>query len=86
VDDGDHQESRSKPPHPRVHQNVQRGHPVDNILGDIKKEVTTRSRATNIFQYYSFVSSMELFKVEYALCDPNWVVVMQEELNNFKRN
>jgi hypothetical protein len=36
-DDGDHQESRSKPPHPRVHQTVQRDHPVDNILGDIKK-------------------------------------------------
>jgi hypothetical protein len=25
------------PPHPRVHHNVQRDHPVDNILGDIKK-------------------------------------------------
>jgi hypothetical protein len=25
------------PPHPRVHQNVQRDHPIDNILGDIKK-------------------------------------------------
>jgi hypothetical protein len=36
-DDWDHQESRSKPPHPRVHQTVQRDHPVDNILGDIKK-------------------------------------------------
>jgi hypothetical protein len=24
--------------------------------------------------------------VEDALCDPNWVVAMQEELNNFKRN
>jgi hypothetical protein len=35
-DDGDHQGSRTKPPHPRVHQTVQRDHPVD-ILGDIKK-------------------------------------------------
>jgi hypothetical protein len=26
------------------------------------------------------------FKVEDALCDLNWVVAMQEELNNFKRN
>jgi hypothetical protein len=31
------------PPHPRVHQIVQRDHPVDNILVDIKKGVTTRS-------------------------------------------
>jgi hypothetical protein len=29
---------------------------------------------------------MEPFKVEDALCDPDWLVAMQEELNNFKRN
>jgi hypothetical protein len=29
---------------------------------------------------------MEPFKMEDALCDPDWVVAMQEELNNFKRN
>jgi TATA-binding protein-associated factor Taf7 len=33
-DDGDKEEA---PPHPRVRQNVQRDHPVDNILGDIEK-------------------------------------------------
>jgi hypothetical protein len=33
-----------------------------------------------------FVSSFEPFKVEDALCDPDWVVVIQEELNNFKCN
>jgi hypothetical protein len=40
-DDGDKGEA---PPHPRVHKNVQRVHSIDNILGDIKKGVTTRSR------------------------------------------
>jgi hypothetical protein len=29
---------------------------------------------------------MEPFKIEDALYDLDWVVVMQEELNNFKRN
>jgi hypothetical protein len=29
---------------------------------------------------------MEPFKVEEALCDLDWVVDKQEELNNFKRN
>jgi hypothetical protein len=29
---------------------------------------------------------MEPFKVEDTLCDLDWVVAMQEELNNFKRN
>jgi hypothetical protein len=33
-----------------------------------------------------FVSSFEPFKVENALLDPDCVVDMQEELNNFKRD
>jgi hypothetical protein len=66
--------------------NVQRDHLVNNILGDIKKGVTTRSRVANFCEHYSFVSSFEPFKVEDALRDPDWVVAMQEELNNFKRN
>jgi hypothetical protein len=69
-----------------VSQNVQRDHTVDNILSDIEKEVTTRSRVANFCEHYSFVSSFNPFKVEDALCDPDWVVAMQEELNNFKRN
>jgi hypothetical protein len=36
-DDGDHEGSRTRPPHLRVHQTVQRDHHVDNIIGDIKK-------------------------------------------------
>jgi hypothetical protein len=85
-DDGDHQGSRTKPPHPRVHQTIQRDYPVDNILGDIKKGVTNRSHVANFCQHYSFVSFMEPFKIEDALRGLDWVVAMQEELNNFKRN
>jgi hypothetical protein len=87
-EEGDIQEeSRSSPPpHPRVRQTVQRDHPVDNTLGDIKKGVTTRSRAAIFCENYSFVSSFEPLKVEDALRDPDWVVAMQEKLNNFKRN
>jgi hypothetical protein len=40
----------------------------------------------NFCEHYSFVSSFEPFKVEDALRDPDWVVAMQEELNNFKHN
>jgi DNA-nicking Smr family endonuclease len=36
-DDGDHEGSRTRLSHPRVHQTVQRDYPMDNILGDIKK-------------------------------------------------
>jgi hypothetical protein len=66
--------------------NVQKDHPIDNILGDIEQRVTTRSRVTHFYEHYSFVSSFELFKVEDALCDPDWEVTMQKELNNFKHN
>jgi hypothetical protein len=59
---------------------------MDNIFGDIKKGVTTRSRVAIFCQYYSFVPSLEPFKVEDALCDLDWVMDMQEELNNFKHN
>jgi hypothetical protein len=59
---------------------------VDQILGDISKGVTTRSRLANFCEHYSFVSSIEPFRVEEALQDPNWVLAMQEELNNLKRN
>jgi hypothetical protein len=69
-----------------VCQNIQRDHPVDNILDDIEKGVTTISHVIIFYEYYSFVSSFEPFKVEDALYDPDWVVAMQEEFNNFKRN
>jgi hypothetical protein len=83
VDDGDKGEAPSQP---RVCHNVQRDHLVDNILGGIEKWVTIRTRVVNFCEHYSFISSFELFKVEDALHDPNWVVAMQEELNNFKHN
>jgi hypothetical protein len=82
-DAGDKEEA---PPHPRVRQNIQRNHPVNNILGDIKKGVITRSCVVNFYEHYLFVSSFEPFKIEDTLRDPGWVVAIQEELNNFKLN
>jgi hypothetical protein len=84
-DDGPIQH-QSQAPHPRVHQMVQRDHPVDNILGSIQRGVTTRSRLSNFCAFYSFVSSLEPLSVEQALEDLDWIIVMEEELNNFKRN
>jgi hypothetical protein len=75
-----------RPPHPRVHQAIQRDHPVNSIVGDIHKGVTTRSRVAHFCEHYSFVSSIEPYRVEDALRDPDWVLARQEELNNFTRN
>jgi hypothetical protein len=63
-------------PHPRVHQAIQRDHPVNSILGDIHKGVTTRSRVAHFCEHYSFVSSIEPYRVEDALRDSDWVLAM----------
>jgi hypothetical protein len=73
-------------PPTQVRVTIQRNHHVDQILGDISKGVTTRSHLANFCDHYYFVSSIEPFRIEEALQDPNWVLAMQEELNNFKRN
>jgi hypothetical protein len=73
-------------PHPQVHHTIQRDHLVDNILGSIKRGITTRSCLAIFCEFYSFVSSLEPLKVEEALGDPDWIISMQEELNNFTRN
>jgi hypothetical protein len=75
-----------RPPHPRVHQAIQRDHPVNSILGDIHKGVTIRSRVAHFCEHYPFVSSIEPYRVKDGLRDRDWVVAMQEELNNFTRN
>jgi hypothetical protein len=80
------EEEAPRVPPTQVRATTQRHHPVDQILGDISKGVTTRSRLANFYEHYSFVSSIEPFRVEEALQDPDWMLAMQEELNNFKRN
>jgi hypothetical protein len=47
-------EQDARPPHPRVHQAIQRDHPVNSILGDIHKGVTTRSCAAHFCEHYYF--------------------------------
>jgi hypothetical protein len=64
-------------PHPWVHHTIQRDHPVDNILGSIKRGVTTRSHLANFCEFYSFVSSLEPLNVEEALGDPDWIIAIK---------
>jgi hypothetical protein len=46
----------------------------------------TRSRLATFCEHCSFVSSKLPLRVEDALKIPDWVMAMQEELNNFTRN
>jgi hypothetical protein len=51
-DKEDEQEIQGQSPsHPRVHQAIQRDHPVNSILGDIHKGVTTRSRVAHFCEH-----------------------------------
>jgi hypothetical protein len=71
-DKEDDQEIRDqRPPHPRVHQAIQSDHPINSILGDIHKGVTTRSRVAHFCEHYSFVSTIEPYRIEDALRDPD---------------
>jgi hypothetical protein len=85
-DDHVMEEETPHAPPTQVRAMIQRNHLVDQILDDISKGVTTRSRLANFCEHYSFVSTIEPFRVEEALLDPDCVLAMQEELNNFKRN
>jgi hypothetical protein len=60
--------------------------PSTPFLVTFIRGVTTRSRVAHFYEHYSFVSSIEPYRVEYALRDTDWVLAMQEELNNFTRN
>ena len=45
----------------------------------------TRSATQNECLFTSFLSQTEPKKVDEALADPDWVLAMQEELNQFQR-
>jgi transposase InsO family protein len=60
-DDQEIQDQR--PLHLRVHQAIQRDHPVNSILCDIHKGVTNRSRVAHFCEHYYFVSSIEPYKI-----------------------
>ena len=62
-----------------------RGLSKDNIIGDIKQGVSTRRRIV-FWEHVAFVSQIEPKNVNDALNDSNWIVAMQDELNQFTRN
>ena len=61
-------------------------HPQEQIIGDPSQGVRTRSKFRNLDNYLAFVSQVEPKSIEEAECDSDWLIAMQEELNQFERN
>ncbi|KAJ1700593.1 hypothetical protein LUZ63_000372 [Rhynchospora breviuscula] len=61
-------------------------HPLSNVIGDPREGVRTRSGLNQMIGYCAFVSQLEPKSFKEANIDPNWIVAMQEELNQFERN
>jgi hypothetical protein len=66
--------------------NITRDRPLYTIIRDIFRGVQTRSKLALFCEHFSFVSFIELKKIEEALIDVDWVNAMHKELNNFTRN
>ena len=62
-------------------------HSQDLIIGSPSRCVTTCSKHALFIKHHAFVSLEDEPKIiEEAPCDTDWIIAMQEELNNFSRN
>ena len=83
-----HFPSTSDTPHrdlPKAWRFVQ-DHLSDQIIGNPSRGVATRSSFRNICNNVVFLSQIEPKNAKEAILDENWVMAMQEELNQFERN
>ncbi|GKG06646.1 hypothetical protein Tco_0329615 [Tanacetum coccineum] len=62
---------------------IQKDHPIENVIGDVKTSVQTR-RMTKPTSEQGFLSVIELTSIAKALSDSSWVEAMQEELLQLK--
>ncbi|GJV91670.1 retrovirus-related pol polyprotein from transposon TNT 1-94 [Tanacetum coccineum] len=60
-------------------------HPLENVIGNLNQR-TLRSQAQDKSNFFCFISTIEPKNINEALKDENWVMAMQEELNQFKTN
>jgi hypothetical protein len=62
-------------------------HPIDLVLGDPKGGTRTRRKQYASFcKHHVFVSFVEPTTIDEALGESDWILAMQDELNNFTRN
>nr|GFB95369.1 hypothetical protein [Tanacetum cinerariifolium] len=62
-----------------------RNHQLENVIGNLNQR-TLRSQAQNQSNFFCFISTIKPKNVNEALGDKSWIVVVQEELNQFIAN
>nr|GFA26394.1 hypothetical protein [Tanacetum cinerariifolium] len=73
---------------PQHHSKWTKDHPLDNIIGQLSRPVSTRLQLHEqaLFYYYdAFLTSVEPKMYKDALTQSCWIEAMQEELNVFER-
>ncbi|GKB32820.1 retrovirus-related pol polyprotein from transposon TNT 1-94 [Tanacetum coccineum] len=68
--------------------NVDKDHPLDQVIGDPSKPVMTRQRLHTDFEvcmYALTVSTIKPKNIKEAMADHSWIESMQDELNQFER-
>ena len=61
-------------------------HPPKQIIGNMESGIKTRGQLQNEVEFSAFISEIEPTCIEEALNDCDWIIAMQEELNQFRRN
>ena len=61
-------------------------HTLEKVIGDVRGKVSTRRQLANFSDHQAHIAMFEPKKVSEALEDPDWLLAMHEELNNFERN
>ena len=63
-----------------------REHFLEKVIGDVRSKVSTRRQLANFSDHQAHIAMVEPKKVSETLEDPDWLLAMHEELNNFERN
>ena len=63
-----------------------RYHPLDNIIGDISKGVTTRHSLKDACNNMTFVSLIEPENINEDIIDEHWIFFYGRRINQFESN
>ncbi|CAL8134942.1 unnamed protein product [Prunus armeniaca] len=65
---------------------VQKDHSPSDVIGNVNDKLRTRQQVCNEVTNLCYVSFIEPKSVTDALADDDWILAMQDELNQFERN